>query len=330
MNRSMRSIAAVMRQQWKVLRGDQRLGLLGLALLVASLTALVTNVVRHQNLEIERRAAAQADTAVWARQGITNPHGAAHFGHYVLKPVPALSAFDPGIFDYLGTMLRLEAHKQNVADDRPRDAGTALSAFGTFSVASALQLVAPLLIILAGFTTFSGHHARALLTQEIASGANPLTLMAGRLLTLGVILLVVLTAFAVAGAVTLLTADAAGPEYGRLAWMLAGYALYLATFLALTLGVSALCASTRAALTALLAIWLCAALLMPRIAPAVAAHVHPTPSLPAFKSEIQALIDAGLDGGQPRSARSERLRAMVLEKYRVARVEDLSVNETGA
>lgn len=329
MSSQSRYLAAVMRQQWAALCRDQRLKLLGLALLLVSVTALVTNAARQHNLVVEREAAVHADRDIWSQQGAVNPHGAAHFGHYAVKPVPILSTFDPGLFEALGTMLRLEAHKQNVAGDRPRDAGTALTSFCTFSVASALQMLAPLLILLTGFTVFSGVHARSLLTQEIAAGVSPIVLMTGRLLTLGAAVLSVVVVFAVAGAGTLYMSGATGMEYVRLAWMLAGYALYLVTFVALSLGVSALCASTRSSLTALLGVWLCAVMLMPRIAPAVAAHVFPTPPVPTFQREVQDAIDAGFDGDESRDTRSARLKAMVLQKYGVTRVEDLPVNSTG-
>lgn len=241
-------LPTIARQQWRLLVRDRRLALLGLALLLVLGTAMLTSAAVHGAREAER-AAAQADEArVWDKQGPANPHGAAHFGRYVYKQTSPLAVIDPGLLPQLGTTLFLEAHAQNPARGRAIDGGTALSRFAGLSPATMLQVLAPLLIILAGFATFAGDRARSLLRQELAAGVRPSALIAGRLGGLGATVALLLLVVALIGGAALLMTGAAPATFGALLWMLLGYALYLFAFAALTLAASAAFASARTAL----------------------------------------------------------------------------------
>lgn len=316
-------------QQWRLLVRDRRLAILGLALLLVLCAAALSGAALHVSNEAERAAAQAEEARVWEMQGPANPHGAAHFGRYVLKPISPLAVLDPGLLPQLGTSLQLEAHAQNPARGRAIDSGTALDRFAGLSPASMLQMLAPLLIILSGFTTFAGDRARTLLRQEIASGTAPAVLMAGRLLGLaGAVGLAVAVAAAVGG-VSLLVAGGGARELGALVWMMLGYALYLFAFAALTLAASAAFASARTALVVLLAFWAMTALFVPRIAPAVAERAAPTLSGPAFEAAVTREVREGPNGHDPRDARLERLKADTMKRYGVARLEDLPVDFGG-
>lgn len=323
-------LRAIVRQQWQVIRRDSRLALLGAALLLGSVTALLNGVARNQRWAAERTAAVRADGDAWMSQGVMNPHYAAHFGHYVFKPISKLSVFDPGLLDHLGTMVRLEAHRQHLGTARPGDSGTALSRFSDFTVAMALQMFGPLLVILMGFSAFSGERARTLLLQEMGAGVKARTLLLGRALALGAVLMVILAVFGGVAVVVLLFTQASAEEYLRLVLMISGYALYLVAFLAITLGVSALCRSARSALTTLLAFWISTVLLVPRVAPAIAAQLHPAPSGSELLLGAAQDIDRGLDGDGPRAQRPQRLRDMLLHMYGVSTVEELPISFSGA
>lgn len=285
------ALPAIIRQQWIVCRRDRRLHWMGAILLLACLTALVSGVVRNERMAEAREVATRDDVRAWKGQGETNPHYAAHFGRYAFKPISLLSAFDPGLLDHLGTMVRLEAHRQNLATGRAGDSGNALSRFSSLSVASALQILAPLLIILLAFTTFSGGRVRSLLRQELGAGVDPRLLAIGRLLVLGAAIGAALSMLGLAGVVVLRIAGADVDTLLRLVLMLTGYGVYLYVFLTITLGVSAFLPSTRGTLAALLAFWIGTSLLVPRIAPAVAADIHPSPSGPQLLVEIEQSLE---------------------------------------
>jgi ABC-2 type transport system permease protein len=322
-------LSTIIRHQLQQALRDQRVRWLAIALVLAGLAALLSGLARQQRLSAEREAAIRADAEAWSRQGVVDPHGAAHFGRTAFKPISLLSALDPGLLDHIGSLVRLEAHKQNVASGRPSDAGTALTAFVPFTAASALQIFAPVLIILAGFGVFSGEAARQILRLELAAGIPPRVLLMGRFLALGGGIVGVLGLFGFAGGVGLWLTDAPAPDFARLGLLLVGYGAYLLTFLALTLGISALCVSARPALAVLLAFWLATVLLVPRIGPSLSAQVYPVPSVPVFANQVSESIDDGLDGHDPRHTRMDRLRARAMAQYGVTRIEDLPVNFGG-
>ncbi|UUX98559.1 DUF3526 domain-containing protein [Sphingomonas sp. J315] len=325
-----RALAPVIaRQQWRRLVRDRRLGVLALAMLLVLCTAALAGAALHQVQERERAAAQIEEARVWAMQGPANPHGAAHFGRYLFKPVSPLAVIDPGLLPQLGTSLKLEAHSNNPARNRGIDGGTTLDRFGGLSPAALLQVLAPLLIILSGFAAFSGERARGLLRQELAAGASPRTLMAGRLAGLGLIVLLMLTVALVASAVALWLAGGTAAHLVPLLGMTAGYALYLFAFAALTLAASAAFASARTALVILLAFWAMATLFVPRLAPTIAEAAAPTLSSPAFEAAVTKEVMEGPSGHDPRDARLERLRQDTMRRYGVSKIEDLPIDFNG-
>ncbi|PSJ36681.1 DUF3526 domain-containing protein [Allosphingosinicella deserti] len=316
-------------QQWRLLMRDRRLFLLGFALLLLLCTAGLTGAALHARQEAQRRDGQSEEAQIWAQQGAANPHGAAHFGRYLFKPTSPLAAFDPGLLPQLGTSLKLEAHASNPARHRAIDGGTALDRFGDLSPATMLQVLAPLLIILSGFAAFAGEHARGLLRQELAAGAGPTMLMAGRLAAFGGLAVGLVAVAALASGAALGMAGASVTDFGALLWIMAGYALYLFTFAALTLGASAAFTSARTALVLLLAFWAVATLFVPRIAPSIAESLAPTLSGPAFEAAVTKQMREGPSGHDPQDARLERLRAETMRRYGVSRIEDLPIDFNG-
>lgn len=322
-------VPVIARQQWRMLVRDRRLAVLGLALVLILCTAALTGAAVHDAREAERRAAQAAEAQVWEMQGPANPHGAAHFGRYLFKPLSPLAVVDPGLLPQLGTSLKLEAHSNNPARNRAIDGGTTLDRFGGLSQATMLQVLAPLLIILSGFAAFSGERARSLLRQELAAGAAPSALMAGRLAGLGITVLVVVVLATLAGAASLWLAGGSPEQLVPLFWMMLGYALYLFAFAALTLAASAAFASARTSLVVLIAFWAMATLFVPRLAPSIAEAAAPTLSGPAFEAAVTKEVMEGPSGHDPRDARLERLRQDTMRRYGVSKLEDLPIDFNG-
>jgi ABC-2 type transport system permease protein len=316
-------------QQWRLLVRDRRLAVLGLSLLLALLAAAITGAALRGVRERERRAAQAEEARIWASQGPANPHGAAHFGRYFFKPVSPLAVIDPGLLSQLGNSLKVEAHANNPARNRTIDGGTALDRFGGLSPATMLQLFAPLLVILCGFSAFSGERARGLLRQELAAGVPPAALMAGRLGGLGVTVGLLLSIATLASLLALVWSGGGPSEFSALLWMMLGYSLYLLTFAALTLAASAAFASARTTLVVLLAFWATATLFVPRIAPTIADTMAPTLSGPAFEAAVTKEVRDGPSGHDPQDARLERLRQATMQRHGVSKIEDLPVDFNG-
>jgi ABC-2 type transport system permease protein len=278
-----------------------------------------------------RAAAARAEADVWRNQGERNPHIAAHFGKYALRPMPALALFDPGIGNHAGSAVWIEAHYQNPFSFRPADDATSLLRFGELSPAILFQWLLPLLVIGIGFSMIAGERERGTLRHLLSLGIDPRRLIFAKTGALAIVLAVLM-----AGAVALaiLAATPSLPRLGsdeivRAAGLAGIYLSYLAIFVAITIAVSARARTARTAITVLLAFWICSTLVIPRLAAEAATRAYPLPANADFWAAIRRDIDRGMDGHNPRDARRKALETKLLAQYRVAKVEDLPINFEG-
>ena len=302
---------------------------LSLSVLLLAGASVATSAARLSAQAEERRAVAEEEALLWDGQGVIDPHDAAHVGRAVPAPVRPLAIFDPGLSDFVGTSVFIEGHAQNPARHRPIEGGAALSRFGGFSAAWTLQIVAPLLIILAGFATLSGQVAREQLRQELGAGASAPVLVGGRLVALaiaaGLLTLVMIGVTLPA----MLLQDVSEIEVAGLAAIGGAYALYLLVFCAVTVAASGLFASARTTLVILLGFWAVSTLLVPRAAPAVAETLAPTPSAPEFRAAVTEEAENGVSGHDPADERLNTVRDELLARYQVSDVEDLPINFRG-
>ncbi len=328
-----RLIRAVAAREWLDMRRDRRLLALFLVTLLLMASALAFGAVENARVTRERAAAAQADRELWTGQSAKNPHAAAHFGQYAFKPLSPLALADPGVDPYVGAAVWLEAHKQNEAQFRAARDGGVAARLGGLSLAFILQVVAPLIVLLAGFASFSGERESGTLKQLLSVGARPGDLLAGKALALigATFALLAPAAAGAALALSLLTDTtklSLADQFLRLGALTLGYGVYLAGFAFLTLGVSALANTSRAALVALLAFWLVNSFVAPRLAADVARALAPTPTAQQFRAAI-AKDKAQTFGHDETHPAFKAFRDDVLKQYGVARVEDLPVSFRG-
>jgi ABC-2 type transport system permease protein len=326
-------IRAVAAKEFTEMRRDRRLLALLLFVTLAMLAALGFGAAENARLTRERAAAAEADRLLWTGQGAKNPHAAAHFGQYAFKPASPLALADPGVDPYVGSAVWLEAHKQNEAQFRAARDGGVAARLGGLSLAFILQTVAPLVVLLAGFASFSGERESGALKQLLSLGARPGDLLAGKALALlgATALLLAPAALGAAVAVAALTDPERFPlvdQFLRLLALGAGYAVYLSGFAFLALGVSAIASSSRAALVTLIGFWLANSFLAPRLSTEIARGLAPTPTAQEFRAAIAAdrAKSFGHDETHPAFI---AFRDETLKKYGVARIEDLPVSFRG-
>ena len=81
-----------------------------------------------------------------------HPHRMVHFGHYLFRTPTPLGRIDPGIDTYTGTAIFLEGHRQNGATFSGQQQSTGLNWLGKLSPATVLQILAPLLLIVMGYS----------------------------------------------------------------------------------------------------------------------------------------------------------------------------------
>lgn len=327
-----RVIRAAAAKEWIELRRDSRLATLFALVVLLMLGALAFGAAQHQRLDRERAAAASTDRALWTGQGAKDPHAAAHFGQYAFKPPSPLALADPGVDAYVGEAVWLEAHKQNEAQFRSaRDTGVA-GRLGGLSLAHVLQTIMPLVAILIGFAGFAGERERGTLRQLMSLGVSPVDILAGKALAaLGAVAALLSPVFAIATLAALFLADhdvSVTDQLQRLFALSLGYGLYLAGFVFLSLAVSALARTSRAALVTLLAFWLVDCFLAPRVMTDIAKRVTRLPTALEFRNSIDE--DRKKTFGHDETHRAfVAFRNEVLAQYGVSRIEDLPVNFRG-
>jgi ABC-2 type transport system permease protein len=286
----------------------------------------------YREVNAQHETARQATRRQWLHQGEKNPHSAAHYGVYAFKPKMPLSLVDRGVDPFVGVATWLEAHHQNDFQYRPAQDSTALHRFGELTGATVLQLLVPLLIVLLTFSAFSGEREQGTLRQLLSLGVKRSDLALGKAAGIAAALGLLLAPAAVLGVIGIALSSENGSFFAsmpRMGLMTASYLLYFASFLGVSLAVSARTRSSRVALVVLLGFWIFNGLVAPRAVSDLAKALHPTPSAFEFQQRIEMAIQNGLDGNEPAEKRTAALRERLLAQYRVSRVEDLPVNFRG-
>jgi len=111
--------------------------------------------------------------------------------------------------------------------------------------------------------------------------------------------------------------------------VMGGYALYLAVWCLLVVGLSALLQRRRDALLALIGAWALMALLVPRVAPDLAYALFPLPDRLQNEVGIARDLRALGDSHDPSDPYFAGFRQRVLDQYGVSRIEELPVNYKG-
>lgn len=153
--------------------------LLPLTLLLTIVAALDgwQRVTHHSEL---RNEVAVIERETWLNQGEANPHDAAHFGRYALRRVPGLSAFDPGILDYSGASVWMEAHFQSPPSLRRAESRISSYPFVYGSPAWVLSVVIPLLLVVLLFGAVVVERERRTLALLWIHNAHPFQLLLGK------------------------------------------------------------------------------------------------------------------------------------------------------
>jgi ABC-2 type transport system permease protein len=289
----------VWRDAWIIARKDAiatwRDGRFRLAsvLLVAILAAAFATGWSHASAAARvREEARRAERDMQLGKGAMNPHAAAHYGAFVFKPVAPLSAVDPGITPFVGQSIFLEAHVQDLARYQPADDSSAFRGAGPMTAAMALQVLVPLLIVLATAPVFAGEREDGTLRQMMSMGTSRVSLAMGKALGAAMPLAVVLVPSTAIGVATLLASAPAGLSGETAVRGLVLVTLYFASFAlwtAIGLAVSARARSSMSALALLLGLWFSAVFVAPPLAMLTARSAVPSPR---SGESVRAIEDA--------------------------------------
>src|SRR5687768_10147452 len=112
-------ILHIARKEILELLRDGRMRWLGALMTLLLIAAFGLGWIEQQRVAAERTEALKEERENWLEQGEKNPHGAAHDGMHVFKPLSPLAFFDPGVDGFLGTSVQLGAHRQNHIEHPP-------------------------------------------------------------------------------------------------------------------------------------------------------------------------------------------------------------------
>jgi ABC-2 type transport system permease protein len=292
------------------------------ALLIAT-TALTT--LRMQSETAKRtQHQAKAETAFLSKPD-RHPHRMVHYGHYVFRTPAPLALFDPGLDSVTGQSIFLEGHRQNTAMFAASDASADLGGLIWLSPAMVYQLFAPLLVILLGHGLVAREREAATLATLLAQGTSGRVLLAGKALALFSFVVVLLIPLALGAGFAVLN----GEQLLAAGALMIAYLLYLVIWGALALLASAFISNRAAVLATLATLWIALTLVLPAVAVSSAANAAPMAGKLeddlAMLTELRKLGD-GHNANDPAFA---QLRADLLAKHGVQRVEDLPVNLRG-
>jgi ABC-2 type transport system permease protein len=295
-------------------------------LLISICAALVSNAEVSRRTD-ERLAQQSEADAIFQAQPDRHPHRMVHYGHYVYRTVSPLAVIDAGIDSMVGTSMFLEGHRQNSATFAAAKETGLLARFGSFSPAFALQALAPLLLIICGFSSVTREKENKTLYQLIGQGVSNSSLLLGKSLALWALALLALLPL------LLLGFSASGDQISGFRQsfysMAFGYLIYLSIWVLLIVSVSALLRTSTQSLSCLLCLWIITVVLMPRVASEVAGRSIASPSQVETSLRVAQTMRTGGDSHEIEDVAFADLRSLTLAEYDVEKVEDLPFNYRG-
>ena len=322
-------LLSLLSKEIKEIHREKRLRLLLVSFGLILVVMLVSSFVQWREEQGLRQQAAVADRELWLGQDEKNPHDAAHYGMYVFRPASVLSILDPGVNEYVGTSLFLEAHRRNESQNAGILDESGLARFGNLSPRFLILSIFPLFLVLIGFDAFTREREGETLPILTANGLSPWVFAGGKwlsLITLCVVMLLPITLLSFGLAAL---AHDTQQLFQQLFFLLGVYLIFLIGFSALVLTVSLWSPSSRVSLVALLGIWFIMTVALPRLTTNLAEEQYPYPTHVQFQAEIAAKKAKGLDGHNPFNKAAKEFKAKTLADYGVEKLEDLPFNFSG-
>ncbi len=312
---------------------DGRMRLALWVLLAALFAACVSGWLQFNQAAGEQSLFEEQARQQWLTQGERHPHRAAHFGTYVTKPELSLAFFEPGLRPFAGQTLWLEAHDRPAFANIPAEDDLTLTLGpGAAGGAAILQMLGGLLALCMGALAVASDRESGVLRQILAQGTDIRTWLAGKALGLSGVLAIpvgVAGALMFVGALFGAPAGLKADTAIRAGILLLTNALLLWTLLAIGVGISAITASTRAALTAALAVWIGGFVLAPRLAATLAERLAPSPTVAEYRAAASKVFDEGFDSRGGYSAQLTALENKTMQRYGATKLEDLPVGFSG-
>lgn len=304
-----------------------RLTLISAALFAACLIFASLSASLYLAHETDHRRSLQAEAnSIFENQPDRHPHRMVHYGHYVFRTPPPLAAIDPGLDAYGGTSMFLEGHRQNAAMFAEATEGMTLTRFGRFTPAFVLQVFAPLLLILVGYSSLTREREAGTLRAALAQGTSMRAVASGKALVLLGVVGLCLIPLAIVGFGSVLSGKDAALNVFLL---ILSYGLYLCIWALAVLCVGLMVRRGATSLVIMAALWLGAAVIAPRLAADIASQIAPLKTAFERNMEVAAALHALGDSHDVSDPAYESFQDRVVAQYGVASVDALPVNIKG-
>ncbi|OJJ19930.1 hypothetical protein BKI52_15750 [marine bacterium AO1-C] len=268
----------------------------------------------------------------WENNPDKHPHRMAHYGYLVFREKHPLSFFDPGINNFLGNVVFLEAHQQNSINSSEASYSSGLLRFGYLSAAMILQILAPLLIFFWGFNLVSQDRENGTLKIIFTQGISWKQLLWGNTLGLYALAMMIFVPAILFSFLLVLFHDPSiftTQFLSRFGLLILIYSLYFLLIATLAVYISARSRSSRSALITLLGIWLFFNLILPKVATVYGQSQYPAPSKIVFGTQVEEeLLKLG-DSHNPDDPHYQHLKDSVLALYKVKSTDELPFNYSG-
>lgn len=318
-------VLTIAKDEWRYwVRSKLALSVLIIGLLL-TLSSVVVTAIKMTELSHTRQALQSSAEKAFLDQPDRHPHRMVHYGHYAFRVPSPLSALDPGVDAYTGNSIFLEGHRQNSAMFADQRQGTALTNLGSLSPAFIVQVLAPLLLILIGYSSISRERESQTLTYILSQGTSFFIIILGKGLALLSVVGLIMLPLCASGLFTIIHGESGLAVSG----FLLGYVLYLFAWVLVVLLFSSALSKNSESFTGLAFTWILLCIAMPRIASTTA-----NTSVPIYgKLETDFAVIAKLrqlgDGHNAADPAFAKLKASLLAQYNVSTVDELPINFRG-
>lgn len=299
-----------------------------MAFVVSAINSRLVLKAKVQQFEAARQEVRQA----WLNQGPQNPHNAAHYGHYVFKPIYSVHALDNGIDQFAGSIVRLEGHAQNEPNFSLAENRTESSRFGEMSFSWLLQILMPLFIILLCFNAVSADKEQQNLKLLVAQGTSARQYLGGKIIAnfLVVIVLALVGLGIQYSAISSINdaSSTAQDAVHSLAWF-AVFIIYFLIISCLSVLGSAWATSSKNSLLLQVAVWALVLVIMPKLTAYLGTQLHPMEQRSAFGEALRSDREKGINGHNPEDERTKQFEEALLKKYKVDSLNKLPINADG-
>ncbi len=319
-------ILEIATKELRTYAGDRRFLVLCVLALCITIGAGLGSWQQVSGAHAIRSDAARTDKITWLEQGEANPHDAAHFGRYALRPVPPLGAFDSGVFDFAGATVWMEAHFQNPPANRAAETKLVSYPFATVTPAWVLAVIVPLALVTLLFGSIALERETGSLRVLVAQNAKAWQLILGKgfaAIAVALLLAVVLVAIALLPVIGHRSLDI---ELPRALALTATFLLGYSAIAGIVLLISSWTSSGYQAFWTATILWILMAFCIPLAGAQVAQDAYSTPRARTFASAIQQEAQAPFWLGSAQYEEVALYEAEVLTKHRAVDRTSLDLN----